>query len=201
VQEITIWQQACFAEFVARVDAHLEHEEQQENSGDLKEAPDINQVSKPRPTKRESDRRKQSKQRAIDQVRIFHLHQHQRCFHSFAYDHEERKQEHTHNCRDARALPGHGSQFLAHALLNFRTVAPHVNHESSDHHHRDCAKYCFAQCLIRKELADVASDKSAEHALHDRIIDAFVEQVGESAAGREGQGNRDEDGRGQPLLS
>jgi len=58
VQIVTIRQQTGFAEFVGRIDAHLDHEEQQEDAGDLKEPSDIDQVPKPGPPKSERDCRK-----------------------------------------------------------------------------------------------------------------------------------------------
>ena len=68
----------------------------------------------------------------------------------------------------------------------FWTGTPHVNHEGTDHHHGDGAENCFAQSLIPKELANVAADKLAKNALNGRVINALVEDVGESAAGGAG---------------
>jgi hypothetical protein len=56
VQEIAVRQQAGFAELVERIDADLDHEEQQENSGDLEEAPHVYQMTKPGPTESKPDR-------------------------------------------------------------------------------------------------------------------------------------------------
>jgi len=56
VQEIAIRQQSGFAELVERIDADLDHEEQQEESGDLEEASYIDQVTKPGPTESKPDR-------------------------------------------------------------------------------------------------------------------------------------------------
>jgi hypothetical protein len=41
---------------VERINTHLDHEQQQKDSGDLKETSDIDQMSKLGPTKREPDR-------------------------------------------------------------------------------------------------------------------------------------------------
>jgi len=201
VQEITVRQQSCFAELVERIDAYLDHEEQQEDSRDLKEAPHVNQVPKSRPPEGKRHRRKQSKQCATDQVGVLHLHQEQRCFHSLARDHQERKKKHARNCREARALRRDRVQSLAHVLLDFGTTAPHVNDKRSNHHHRDSAENGFAQSLIGKELADIAADKRSKDVLNHCVVDAFVEHVSKPCAGGEGDGNSDEDGRGQPFLS
>jgi len=56
VQELAIRQESGFAELVERVNAHLDHEEQQEDSGDLKESPHVDQVSKLGPAKCKRDR-------------------------------------------------------------------------------------------------------------------------------------------------
>jgi len=76
-----------------------------------------------------------------------------------------------------------------------------VDHERSDHHDCNRAEHRFTQRLIRKELADVAADERAEHALDRSVVNASVEHVSESRTGRKGQGNGDEDGGSQPLLS
>ena len=125
-------------------------------------------MPKLRPAERKHDRRSETEQSAVDQIRILHLHQHQRCFHTLARDHQERKKKHTQHCGHARTLRRNRAQSFAHALLNLWTGAPHVNHERADHHDRNRAEHRFAQSFIRKELVDVAAERSAKHVLNDR---------------------------------
>ena len=152
MKRFAVRQQACFGELVKRIDRHLDHEEQQENSRDLEEPLHIDQVTKPGPTHRKRDRCTETKQCAIDQVWILYLHQHQSRFHSLARDHQKGKKKHTQHCREARTLRRNCAQSFAHALLNLWSTAPHVNHERADHHHRNRAENRFAQGFIRKEL-------------------------------------------------
>jgi len=76
-----------------------------------------------------------------------------------------------------------------------------VNHERADHHDSNRAEYRFTQRLITEELADVAANELAKHALHRGIVDATVEHISESRAARKSKADGHEDGRGQPLLS
>jgi len=54
---------------------------------------------------------------------------------------------------------------------------------------------------VHSEIEKKAADEWAKHTLHRGIVNATVEHISEPRAGCEGQGNGDEDGGSQPLLS
>src|SRR5262249_60843974 len=86
-------------------------------------------------------------------------------------------------------------------LLDFWTSAPHVNHKRAYHPHGNGAEYRFPQRLIRKELANVTTDKRAEETVQSGIVYACVQHVREATTGGQGEGNGDVDRRVKPRLA
>jgi len=75
-----------------------------------------------------------------------------------------------------------------------------MNHERPHHHHRNRAENRLTQGLIGEELIDVSAKRSAEHFRNRRFFNARIEHVGESGAGREGEGNGHVNRGIEPLL-
>ena len=180
------------------IDGHLGHEQQQKNSGDLKEASDVNQMSELRPRPGHAAGSGKSEQGAPDETRAADLQEHQRGFHAFAADGHGREKKNSYKCGPPGALCGNLAQLFFHFLFQLRSDAPHVNDQRRDHHDRYHAEDTFAQRFVAEKPGDRLAKVPLDHIAMARLH--LNEQVTKSAANT--QRHRDgpvDGGRELPL--
>ncbi len=133
------------------VNQELNDENHQEDSSHLEEQRQVHAVAIPRPERSDKRGECHPRQRADNHVNRFHLEQQgahqQRCFHSFARDHQQREQEHARECRGA-GLHRRRVQATFNVFLDPLGGSPHVDGQRRDRHSGDQSENAFPQSLV-----------------------------------------------------
>jgi hypothetical protein len=135
---------------VEGINADLNHEEHEEDCGDLKEPTHINQMREACPRQSHRDGCEKSERRSPNQTRATNLQKHQRRFHPFAADHQDGEKK---NSRESHPSRSHGNlaQAMLHSLFQARARPPHVNDERHHHQDRDKSEYSFPHSFVREK--------------------------------------------------